>query len=304
MRIAIVMALFALMVGGAARADTEVIELESGEKIEGEVIERTAEKVVLEHATFGRLEVPIDQIKIDEVKKGPPGLLGTSFLEGWHKNIAVGVTGSQGKTKEANVSVTTRLANETDTSRDEFEARYYFSRSEKQTSDNQMRAAYLHDFIFGESRWFLFAAAVYRFEGENDWDHRATANAGIGYQFIDSESVSVRGRFGLGYTRTQGDNRRGTSGQNPEGNDVDTFTGLSVIWRVAGGQTLTASSSYSPILNSFPDFRSRSLIEYKIAIGVLEGLGFTAGGSFDYDSTVSGKNQRDGKFYMNVGYDF
>ena len=68
--------------------------------------------------------------------------------------------------------------------------------------------------------------------------------------------------------------------------------------------SLSASHSYSPILNNLADFRNRSLIEYKIAIGVLKGLGFTVGGSFDYDSTVSGKNQRDGKFYLNLGYDF
>ena len=40
MRIVIVVALLALLFGGAAYADPEVIELESGEKIEGEVIER------------------------------------------------------------------------------------------------------------------------------------------------------------------------------------------------------------------------------------------------------------------------
>lgn len=301
MRIVVAMTLLALMLGGVAHADTEVIELNSGEKIEGEVVERTNEKVVLEHATFGRLEIPVDQIKVE---KELQGLLGTSFFKGWHKNVSVGVTGSQGKSKEANVNINMNLKNKTDTSRDQFEARYYFSRSEKQTSDNQLRSSYVHDFLFRGSSWFSFIAAVYRFEGENDWDHRASANAGVGYQFIDSKSLSLIGRLGLGFTRTQGDNRRDNSGENPEGNDVDAFTGLSIVWTVADGQTLSASHSYLPILNNLPDFRNRSVIEYKIAIGVLEGLGFTVGGSFDYDSTVSGKNQRDGKFYLNVGYDF
>ena len=69
-------------------------------------------------------------------------------------------------------------------------------------------------------------------------------------------------------------------------------------------QTLSASHLYTPILNGLPEFRNRSLVEYKVAIGVIRGLGITVGGSFDYDSTVQGKNQRDGKFFLTLGYDF
>jgi len=303
MRMAIAVAVLALMFGGGVvHADTEIIELKSGEKIEGEVIERTDEMVVLQHPTFGRLEIPSDQIKQEDA--GPSGLFGTSFLEGWSKNISVGVSGSQGKSKETNVSVNSALKNQTERSRDQFEARYYFSRSEKQTSDNQLRSTYVHDFLIPEARWFPFIGLLYRYEGENDWIHRGGANAGLGYQIIDRKDLSLRGRLGLGYTRTQGDERDDNTGENPQGNDVDAFSRLSVIWTVAEGQTLSASHIYTPILNNLPDFRNRSLVEYKVAIGIIRGLGFTVGGSFDYDSTVSGKNQRDGKFYLNLGYDF
>ena len=71
-------------------AQTETIELSNGDKVTGAVVERTNEKIVLTHDLFGRIEIPLAEVKPPEPPN--PGLFGTGFLAGWTRTFSLGVS--------------------------------------------------------------------------------------------------------------------------------------------------------------------------------------------------------------------
>ena len=56
-------------------------------------------------------------------------------------------------------------------------------------------------------------------------------------------------------------------------------------------------------LNDLPEFRNLSRLEWKIATGIVEGLGIKLGGSYEYNSSNTGDNN-DRKYYGTLIYDF
>lgn len=51
--------LIPLLAPATALAETDTIELDNGDKVTGSVVERSDEVIVLLHALFGRIEVPV-----------------------------------------------------------------------------------------------------------------------------------------------------------------------------------------------------------------------------------------------------
>src|SRR5215471_19683047 len=111
--------LFVVPVAAAADA----IELVNGDKLTGTVIETTAERVVLDPPVLGRVEIPAEQIK---PKREPHGLFGTSFLAGWTRTFAVGVSGAQGNTRTNDVLASLGMNYADDSERWDFGAAYRF----------------------------------------------------------------------------------------------------------------------------------------------------------------------------------
>ena len=97
----------AVLAARPAWSETVTVKLISGDVVTGEVIERTADHIVIQHEIFGRLEIPNHEISADTLH---PGILGTRFLEGWDKNLSVGFSGSEGDTDEADVLAGITLA--------------------------------------------------------------------------------------------------------------------------------------------------------------------------------------------------
>ena len=87
--------------------------------------------------------------------------------------------------------------------------------------------------------------------------------------------------------------------------DREDFNGVGMLkgtWSIAEGIDLNAEAAYFSVLNDVPEFRATALSEIKIAIGVVEGLSFKLGGSYEYDSQNVESNDR--KYYGNLVYDF
>jgi hypothetical protein len=288
----------ALAIGLAlpATARAETIELETGDKLEGVVIlEKGEESWVVEHPVLGQIEIPVDQIKPPDPVK--PGLFGTSFMRGWSRSISAGFSGSSGVTSENNINADVLLTNETERHRDLFEARYYYADADKSRTNNEFDAVHVHDFLIKDSKWFSFLAGNYKYDEFQGWDHRIAGSGGLGYQLVDTERLELTGRIGPGFTVTRG----GNSEQERE--DFNGLLAARFTWVLFEGSDLTGSTSYLPVLNDLPEFRTLSRLEWKIPLGVIEGLSFKIGGSYEYDSQNQGTNN-DRKYYGNLVYDF
>ncbi len=295
--------LFALFAGATAFADT--VELKSGEKLEGVILEKDDYKIVLQHDVLGRIEIPTTEIKKPEKKPEKPGLFGTWFLRGWNKSLAAGASGSSGKSNEVNANVDLNLNRETERHRMQYVARYNFVRASHDTTEDAFDTRYTHDFLFPPSAWFPFLTASYRLDTQQEYLHRLGANAGVGYEFIKSDEWEVIGRAGGGIAQTLDDRRNDTTqGKDPVRTEPNALAGLQALWNYHEGQSLSANTLYLLDLADAPNYRSESRAEWKLAVGFVEGMAFKLGTSFIYDSHEVDKFKRELRYYANLVYDF
>jgi hypothetical protein len=100
-RIPYLLPILALGLAPPAPAETATFELGNGDKVSGTVVEQDDERIVLEHDVFGRIEIPVAQLKPAEPPN--PGLFGTSFLTGWKRTLSLGVSGQEGNSKTTDI---------------------------------------------------------------------------------------------------------------------------------------------------------------------------------------------------------
>ncbi len=294
----------AIWMGICGSALAETVELKSGEKLEGTILDSNDDYVEMEHAVLGRIKIPADEIKPPDEPKVKPGLFGTSFLEGWNKALSAGLSGSDGKSNEISANVDFKLNREIERHRSSYVTRFNFDRSDGSTTDNQLFTRYLHDFLFTDSEFFTFLSAAYLLDTQQNWLHRVSGATGVGYRFVKTDQWDVLGRFGGGVSRTMDDRRDDTSDEYPLRTEVSGLVGLEATWSYAEGQSLSLNSLYLHNFLELSGLRSVSRFEWKIPAGIIEGLGFLLGTSFIYDSHEEGKLRRDLKYYANVAYDF
>jgi len=85
--------LFATAVGIAAGpAGAEKMKLANGDVLDGEVVDRDADGVVLEHPVLGRLEIPASQLSISTTREG---MFGTTLLRGWDRRLELAPTAAR-----------------------------------------------------------------------------------------------------------------------------------------------------------------------------------------------------------------
>lgn len=317
MRIAATALAVWLVFGGSAQAET--VELKSGEKLEGSIILETEDTVVLEHAVLGRIEIPKSEIKPPDGVK--PGVFGTTFLEGWTKSLSAGWSGSSGKSKDMNINASLLLNRQTERFRMNYVARYFLASSEGDTTDNQFDTRYMHDFLIPDQNFFPFLSPFYRYDAEQDWNHRLGLDGGMGYEFLKTDTWNVIGRAGTGVAQTLTDNRGKMCvpqdpndpnsillcekiGDDPVRTEWNGLLALQLAWTMMEGMDLSWNTSYQPDFVDLPNFRLESRAEWKISVGYIEGLAFKLGGVYIYDAHETDKTRNDRRYYANLVYDF
>lgn len=286
----------AIWMGICGVSAAETVELTSGDKLEGAVLERNDDYIVMEHPVLGRIKIPTDDIKPPEEEKVKPGLFGTSFLRGWDRSVSAGFNGASGKSKDRTGNVDLNVGREVKRHRSDLVVRYYYSWSDGDESDNEFEARYVHDFLFPPSKYFPFTLVHYTWDKFQDWDHRTGGNVGIGYQILKDETFNIVGRVGGGAAQTLGGGEERT--------EISGLLALETKWIPMEKMTLTWKTAYAPNFNDLPNFRLESRAEWKIAIGFVEGLAFKLGGSYTYDGHETNRSRNDRKYYANLVYDF
>jgi len=273
--------LAATSMGTAALAAT--VELESGDKLEVEVIEETEEVLVVEHPVFGRMEVPKSTLK----KEAPPnpGLFGTPFLRGWERAVDFGFNGSSGNSDSIGINAGLRLFGEGGSYRARFRGQYFYAKqrliteTDKAKTTNNAFVDYRHDFlIFGKSPFFLWGNARYDYDEFQDFQNRVTGQGGAGYTLFDNDTVLWLWTTGLGFNYSDGviDETIG-----------EFTTGMDFRWNIVKGQSVKADTYYYADIEQWSDFRLISNLLYEISLGWVDGLALNAGLKNEYRNQVT-----------------
>jgi len=315
MRTSALCALLMLVLATPALADE--IELENGDKIDVTIIEENEDTLVVEHPQLGQMTVPKSALKKPEPPN--PGLFGTKFMEGWSRNIGFGFGGASGNSNDASINASLGFKNENKKYRGVFASGYFYSTQNGIKNTNSFFAGYQHDFLFEESKWFLFGRGRYQFDEFQPWENRISGNGGVGYDFFNRKKFDLRGEIGVGVAwisnnlLNPGPPPRYQRTWTPEG-----VVGLSGAWRPFEGHAFTFGVTYFPNLIDWPEFRLLADAGYQIDISPIDGLALKFGMQDEYNSetdttaVVPGTNtvpprlqqKNNLKYYGNLVYEF
>ena len=276
-------------------AAADQIELKNGDKLDVQIVEETDKNWVVEHPQLGRMVIPKEDIVPPAPPPPPnPGLFGTEFLLGWNRNIGAGISGSDGNSTDMSLNASVNLSREAKTFRGTFASAFFFATNESETITNEFFANYQHDFLLGESDYFIFLQGRYQYDEFQAWKNRISSSTGVGYQIFKRDKISLEGQLGFGFSRSWGDENQ----WRPEG-----VLGVVFSWKPLEGHEFTADATYYPNFSDLPEFRLLANAAYIVGITQLEGLSLKFGLKNEYDSNQPDMNNNL-KYYGNLVYDF
>jgi putative salt-induced outer membrane protein YdiY len=289
-------ALWLLALGFASVAQADEIVLETGDVLVGDIVEETEDGIVMEHPMLGRITIPAAQIKPpDPPEPVNPGLFGTRFLEGWSRQLSAGMSGAAGNTTTFNIDAQLSMKHETDRHRGNWLSAFFYATSDDEATTNRFITAYEHDLLFENSRWFVFGTGRYDYDDFKAWDHRIAISAGGGYEFFKADFFELRGRTGIGYSQTFGDEKE----SRPEGR-----AGIEGIWNITEHQNFTFRGTFYPDFSDIPEYRTTAGADWNINLVDVQGLGLKIGFLHEYESQTASVSGHDLRYYGNVAYGF
>lgn len=280
----------------AQRAAADILILANGDEISGEIVEWTVGHVVLDHPQLGRLRLELDQLRLDTGKPPSPGLLGTGFLRGWNRRLDLGLNGKQGNSATTNFTAGTDLTYRDDWTGWRINGRYFYSTSDDGDDENNARVDFRRDWLFPDSRWFIFNGGRYQFDQFEAWKHRLSAYAGPGFHLIRAEAHSLDLMVGPGFTREFGDS-------NVDKSEV--VFSVDYAWNISERTALSFLNSY--FLETSPDAgagRNFTTLNWSTRITLGGALSFNLGIENEFETNPDpGDKSNDLKYYATLGID-
>jgi putative salt-induced outer membrane protein YdiY len=209
--------------------------------------------------------------------------------------LSAGISGAAGNSENLNANAQLSLKQENEHLRRNFLAAYYHASTDGIASSNSFLAELNNDWLLGNSPWFLFGQGNYDYDEFRAWDHRIASSLGAGYDFVDTDTLTLRGRTGVGYSQTFGDEQE----SRPEA-----LAGLEAKWHITPQQNVEFSSSFHPDLSDTPEFRTLTSLNWNIALLSMKGLGLKIGAVHEYESDTESMKNFDLRYYGNLSYDF
>ncbi len=223
------------------------------------------------------------------------GFMGTGWLVGWDRRLDAGLAGAAGKSKNTTLNVAFIAELSSARTRINWRNAYYRSTSEGDLSDHSFYSSINRDWLRPQSQWFSFAGGRLDLDEFRDWDYRVAGNAGVGYEFLDTENWLLLGRSGLGFSQTLGGDREDFT---PEG-----LIGIETRWKINSTQRIALANTLYPSLEDIRQYRNLTSLDWILDLNTLAGIALRVGLTNEYDSeTESGINKNDFKYTVSLSW--
>jgi len=289
----------------ASWADT--ITLKNGDSLNGRLVSESETSIQFEHPTLGVLTLPREQlmpvvaampapaeVNKAETKPADNGLLGTGFLAGWKRSLAVGLNGATGNSDNHNLHVGLNLARASDEKRKQFTLNYDLKQEDGTQTENDLVMQLDNDYLLPGSQWFWFHRERIDWDKLAEWDYRFGGHIGTGYDFINTEQLTTSGRLGIGGTQTWGGEEEGFS---PE-----LLIGAEAAWQISEIQSLALSNTLYPSLEETGEFRNITRFDWAWKLSDLyKGVALKLGMINEYESEVAQDTKHnDFKYHLSL----
>ncbi|MEJ2213141.1 MAG: DUF481 domain-containing protein [Gammaproteobacteria bacterium] len=296
-------------------ADTVI--LDNGDQLQGVIITQTNETLTLNHPVLGELTIPMDKVttlNLENVSDAPAkadspeqtlaaadtatstetdkGFLHSGWLMGWKRQLAVAIDGAAGKSENSKINIGFTADYEDKKIRWAHETKYYRNESEGVLSDHSLTASLNRDWLLPKSTRFYFAGGHIDFDEFKDWDERIAVNAGIGNEFINTDTWRLIGKAGLGVNQTFGGIREETT--------LEGLLEAQVNWKISNDQSVAFNNKLYPNFSDSGEFRNVSSLDWVLALEETYDLGLKVGLDNEYDSLSSESDKNDFKYSVSI----
>ena len=126
----------------------------------------------------------------------------------WDIGFELGLNGAEGRNQSLSLRTGGHIKRKTEFWK--FDNSLIYSRNSSNNIETQNNALLdvRVDRLLGESPWTLYFLNQDLYDEFQAYDLRVSLNAGVGYQYLDTETVDLLGRFGAGASREFGGSRR------------------------------------------------------------------------------------------------
>lgn len=217
-------------------------------------------------------------------------------LDGWENSAELGVNGSAGNSESSSFQTGTRLKRKTDFTL--FDLRATYNRTSANGAETQNNALIYTNWerFLGDSPRTLFVKNGLEFDKFKAFDYRYFLNAGMGYHFVQTDALTLAGRFGAGVSREFG---------GPDDRWVpEALFGGDYEHQVNARNKLIAKVDYFPEWGDFANFRLISDLAWEYLISADGNLSFKLGATDRYDSTPNGRKPNDVNYSALILYKF
>jgi len=221
----------------------------------------------------------------------------TSWTKGWDWEANAGFSGASGNNENFSARVSLggrRTTSKYDTT---LSLSYIYGTSDgtKNTARGELKIK--NDWLT-DGKWRYFAQGGYEYDEFQAWQHRLSAAAGVGYEFIKDDKTTLIGRSGLGGSYKMGSNA--DEKLIPEG-----LLGLDWTYQLSTNTKLAAITTYYPSFDNLGEFRWNSGAGIEVTLDAETGMTLNAGLEHRHDSNPGfGIKPNDVDYYMGVGWKF
>ena len=203
----------------------------------------------------------------------------------WERGVEFGLNGTAGNSESLSLRAAANAKRKTERHEFSWDLTYAKTNSDGLETQNFGILNSGYERFLGESRWTYFVKQQLTYDEFKAFDLRIVLNSGVGYQFVDTESLNWKGRFGAGASHEIG---------GPDNDWVpEALFGSEFDWQLGERQKLTSKVDYFPAWGDFGDFRIYSDTAWQILLNEAHDLNLKFSIIDQYDSTPNGSKPND-----------
>jgi len=213
----------------------------------------------------------------------------------WLANIQASLAGVNSDNDELDLRVAGGFARRTSDDLLTFDAEYYYSLVNGDTTDNNLLATLVYDRYFDPTDWLVFGKGQYQYDQFQSWEHRVSAYGGVGYRIFRLPPFALTVKLGAGGTHEFGDPQQTT----PEG-----YAEAAFLWKITDQMRLEGGVNIAPDLTDLNSYRILARLDWILRLEP-NGLSFVGGLREEYQSKLRGDGtNNDFRYYAGVRMDF
>jgi putative salt-induced outer membrane protein YdiY len=217
----------------------------------------------------------------------------------WKKSLTFGVNGSNGNSDYLSGNAKLTLDRDGSEMKTHLDAVYRNARRNDENTENRLRINLQNDWMPNAwDKWRVWAKGAYEYDEFQNWDHRVSAHAGLGYDFVKNPDTTLVWRGGLGGTQA-------FNGSNDDFRPEALLTGLDYVHQIKDNQKFTAGTELFFDISDTREYRINTGVDWEITLDKESGLLLRTGVDHRYDSNPGGTAESsDLDYSMSLGWRF